>query len=398
MIRVFAATAGSGWVLLIVSAVSSGCVPAPAAVAPMSPPEVTVAQPLEEALTEHYETTGRVAAIDVVEIRPRVMGYLTEVAFTDGQKVAAGDVLFKIDPRPFEATLAQAKAQVQSAEARLAKGNADVARQQDLFDKKIAPRADLDLAIAERDTSLASKALAEAQVTSAALDLEYSTIIAPISGKISVASVRIGNLVGPLNTTGGPLTTIIATQPIYVYANIDERMVLKLREQMVADGESHLLGGAGVKNRKLPFTVQPESATLPPQEGVLDFVDNQVDPKTGTIRVRAVFPNDPELLTDGMFVRASMPWGKPRTVLTVPERAIGTNLGAKFLYVVDADNKARRIPVRLGMRSGSRVEVIPTETGGLSLTKDSRIIIAGLQRVREGAPVKPDEGTATAAK
>lgn len=373
--------------------VGGGCAKPPVPLAQLPVPEVTVETPVARDVQETYETTGRIAAVDVVQVLPRVSGHIVEVAFRDGQKVKAGDVLFRIDPRPFEAALAQARAQVELEQARVLKTGADLARQEDLFKKKVATKQDLDLAIAERDSAVAMKAQAEAKVDSAKLDLDFATITAPIAGKTSTASVKVGALVGTVSATPSPLTTITSITPVHVYFNVDERTVLRIRELMTAEGRAAEIGGAEVRKANMPVTIRLENPSMKPITGVMDFVDNQVNPQTGTIRVRAEFGNDPEILNDGMFVRVSMPVGKPRPALLVPERALLANLGNKFVFVVDGDGKAKALTVVPGLKQGPLVEAVAAE-GGAALATDSRVIVAGLQRVRDGAPVKADVAAA----
>jgi RND family efflux transporter MFP subunit len=388
--HMFQCRVGIGCVLAMLA---GGCAKPPAPIAQLPVPVVTVEQPVQQDVQETYETTGRVSATETVQVLPRVSGYITEVLFRDGQRVSAGDVLFKIDPRPFEATLAQAEAQVNLEEARVLKTTADLARQKELVSKKATTKEEFDLAVAERASAEALREQAVAKVTSAKLDLEFATVTAPIAGKTSTSTVKVGSLVGGATAGLSPLTMIVSTNPIHVYFNIDERTVLRIRDGMVAEGRSQELGGSEVAKAKIPLTIRLENNTLPPVLGTLDFVDNQVDPQTGTIRVRGVFANDPELLTDGMFVRVSMPIGKPRPALLVAERAVQANLGTKLVYVVDDANKARAVTVTVGFKQGGLVELTPTAKDSAAtppLTTAAKVITAGLQRVRDGAEVKPE--------
>lgn len=372
---------------------AGGCTRPPVPIAQLPVPVVTVEAPTLNEVQETYDTTGRVAAIETVSVLPRVSGYITEVAFRDGQRVNARDVLFRIDPRPFEAALAQAEAQVALEEARVLKTTADLSRQNELAKKDVTTKQDLDLAIAEKASAEALRDQAIAKVRSAKLDLEFATVVAPVAGKTSSSTVKVGSLVGGTTASLSPLTTIVSTSPIHVYFNIDERTVLRIRDQMVSEGRGEQIGGADVRQLNVPLAIRLEHQSMPPMVGVMDFVDNQVDPQTGTIRVRGEFPNTPEVLTDGMFVRVSMPIGKPRPALLVPERAVQTNLGTKFIYVVDGANKAQAVSVIVGLKQGPLVEVTPVASGegpAPELTAASRIITVGLQRVRDGGEVKPE--------
>lgn len=383
-----------GWFVVCgIAGCLGGCAKPPVPIAQLPIPVVTVAAPTQQAVQETYETTGRVAAIETVNVLPRVSGYVTEVAFRDGQRVNAKDVLFRIDPRPFEAALAQAEAQVALEEARVLKTTADLARQNELAKKNATTKQDLDLAIAEKASAEALRDQAIAKVTSAKLDLEFATVTAPIAGKTSASTVKVGSLVGGTTASLSPLTTIVSTSPIHVYFSIDERTVLRIRDQMVSEGKGQQIGGSDVRQLNIPLTIRLEHQSMAPMTGVMDFVDNQVDPQTGTIRVRGEFPNTPEVLTDGMFVRVSMPIAKPRPALLVPERAVQTNLGTKVIYLVDEQNKARSVSVLVGLKQGPLVELTPVTkaaAGIPELTTGSRVITVGLQRVRDGGEVKPE--------
>lgn len=370
----------------------------PVPIAQLPVPVVTIEAPVQQDVQETYDTTGRISAIESVQVLPRVSGHIKEVAFHDGQRVKAGDPLFKIDPRPFQAALDQAEAQVHLEEARVLKTTADLSRQQELVTKKATTKEELDLAVAEKASAEALREQALAKVDSAKLDLEFATVTAPISGKTSVSTVKMGSLVGGTAASLAPLTTIVSTNPIHVYFNIDERTVLRIREQLVASGRADELGGAEVLKANIPLTIRLENKSMPPIVGVMDFVDNQVDPQTGTIRARGRFMNDPEVLTDGMFVRITMPIGKLRPALLIPERAIQANLGTKFIYVVEGENRARSVPISVGLKQQGLAEVIPTETGSkaISLTSSTKVITAGLQRVRDGGEVQPEDARPSA--
>jgi RND family efflux transporter MFP subunit len=326
-----------------------------------------------------------------VEIRSRVPGYLEEIAFTDGQLVTEGQVLFKIDARPYVAALDQAKSEVAKWEAQVTKFQADLVRLKKLREDNSITQGDLDVGVASELTASASLLGAKAAVEQAQVNLNYATITSPITGRASATNVTKGNLVASGDMGGPALTRIATVHPVYVYFNMDERAVLKIRERMLAEGT--VIAPETVKSRGLKVHVQPDNPQLKPITGVLDFVDIQVDATTGTMRGRAIVDNEQALLAEGMFVRVRMelPKTQQRVGVLIPERAVGTSLGEKFVYVVNDKNVALQRRVLLGRRRGESREVLPNEQGEPTLTPADRIIVAGLLRVRDGVTVQPME-------
>jgi len=352
-----------------------GCKHEPPALAATPPPVVMVSPPVEREITDYYEYTGRTAAVDAVEIRARVSGYLVKVNFRDGAVVKKGDLLFLIDPRPFQAVLEEAKGQVAQLEARLARAEADVARDERLLPKGAASQKDLDTAIADRGEARAGIQSARAAVDRATLDLEFTKVIAPIDGRISRYLITEGNLVTADTTL---LTTIVSIDPMYAYFDVDERAVLHVR-QLIREGKAPNPRA----NEEVPVLLGLANETGFPHQGTINFVDNQVNPQTGTLRLRGVFPNENEVLEPGYFARVRLLIGQPHRALLITERAIDTDQGQKIVYVVNDKNEVVSRPIRVGaLHDGLRVLEEGVQPG-------ERVIVNGLLQVRPGITVAP---------
>ncbi|MEO8624048.1 MAG: efflux RND transporter periplasmic adaptor subunit, partial [bacterium] len=326
-------------------------------------------------IDEFDEFTGRLEAVDVVEVRPRVAGLLQRVAFREGTEVHRGDVLFTIDPRPYRAELDRARAELLRVKSRAQLAHSEVERSRTLVEKQAISREEFDVRVnAEREVAASIRG-AEAQVETAALNLEFTEVRAPISGRISRADVTEGNLVlsGPPAAT--LLTTIVSLDSIYVYFDADERAFLKYGVQGRSDKRQNLRNGQ--------FSVQMALADDAgfTHTGRLDFVDNQLDPKTGTIRARAVFSNSARNFAPGLFARVRLMSGTQRPVVLVRDGAIGTDQDRKFVLVLKADKTLEYRVVQLGrINDGLRIV-----TSGLVVGE--QIVVNGLQRVRPGASV-----------
>lgn len=368
---------------LLVSVGLSGCkrgASGPGGAPQAGPPDVTVATPIPRRLTDWDEFTGRLSSRERVEVRPRVSGYITEVSFTEGAEVKEGDLLFTIDPRPYEAivqrleaVLAQAKtaADLAAVEAK----NATALRQGQAISLEESERR-LKSAAGEQ----AAVRAAEAAVRAAKLDLEFTQVHAPISGRISDARVTVGNLVNGGTQGATLLTTIVALDPIYCDIEVDERSALKYRE-MHRSGERQSALFA-----KIPAEMALVNQQGWPHKGVIDFVDNQINPATGTIRARAVFPNEDRLMSPGFFARVRIPGSGEYDGLLIRDSAVGDDQGSSYVWVIDADDKAVYRPVTLGpLLDGLRV----VRSG---LKADDRVVILGLMSVRNGVKVKPTQG------
>lgn len=335
---------------------------APAPSAPPAP-KVTVAPVEQQLVTEYEELTGRVDALETVELRARVAGHLEAVHFQAGQLVNKGDLLFSIDPRWYQ------------AQADLATARADVAARE-------AARADKLLAAAaisseEAEARRAAAAEARAALVTAQLDLEHTQVRAPIAGRISRALVTPGNLVAGTAGGGTLLTTIVATGDAYVYADLDEATLLKFN-RLAREGRILM------RNGRVPVELQLADETGFPRQGYIESADNRVNPATGSLALRLVFPNDDNALLPGLFARVRIPVSAPQPALLISERAIGTDQNQKFVLAVGRDNTVAYRTVKLGtVVDGKRVVREGLQPG-------ETIIVNGLQRVRPGMTVAPE--------
>jgi RND family efflux transporter MFP subunit len=356
----------------------AGCVRAPSAAPEAAPTPVTVSRPVEQEVTDYADFTGRTAAVDSVEVRARVWGYLDKVDFKEGALVKKGDVLFELDPRPYQALLDQAKARVANDQAQLAYHEADYQRYQELIRTGGVSKSDLDRIKAARGVDIANIAADEAAVVSRQLDVGYTKVIAPVSGRVSRYVVTVGNLIHSGDQNGGTLlTTIVSVDPMYVYFDMDERAVLRVR-QLIREGKAR-----SARETEWPVWLGLAIEEGFPHRGTIDFEDNQVNPNTGTLRVRGVFPNKDEGLSPGLFARVRVPIGQAHRALLVADRAIDTDQGQKVLYVVNEKNEVVSRAVRLGALHDGLREI----TEGLEAGE--RVIVDGLQQVRPGATVEP---------
>jgi RND family efflux transporter MFP subunit len=343
----------------------------------VGPVSVTAAKPMARRLTDWDEFTGRLTARDKVEIRARVSGYLTKISFKEGTEVKEGDLLFTIDPRPYEAIVQRAEAVLAQVKtnaelANIEAKNATKLRQGQVISAEEAERR-LKSAAGEQSAVRA----AEAMVSAAKLDLEFTQIRAPISGRISDARVTEGNLVTGGTEDATLLTTIVALDPIYCDIEVDERSALKYRE----------MHKSGERESALFVKIPAEMALVNqegwPHRGEIDFVDNEINPTTGTIHARAVFPNKDRLMSPGFFARVRIPGSGEYDGLLIRDAAVGDDQGSSYVWVLDAEDKAVYRPVTLGpLLDGLRV----VRSG---LSTDDRVIILGLMGVRSGSVTKP---------
>ena len=339
------------------------------------PPAVEVAKPVVKMIVEDDEFIGRFEAVDRVELRARVDGYLAEIHFTDGDLVKDGQLLFTIDQRPFQARLAQAEADLNSAQAVLEFATDDLNRAVQLAERGNLSQQTLDERRQQFKVAQAQLASAQADVEVAQLNLEYTEIRAPIAGRIDENWVSIGNLV-TANTT--MLTTIVSQDPIYFYFDIDERSFLAYARDARTRGET-LQEGAG----SLPVMVHLGDSREAPHDGVLDFSQNQLDEGTGTMRVRAVFANPQGILQPGLFGRINVPGSLPYQGVLIPDEAIAADQERRIVYVIDEKGVADARVIRPGPRiDGYRV----VREG---LDGSETIVVNGLIRVRPGVTVTP---------
>ena len=344
-------------------------------------PQVTVARVIEREIADWDEFTGRLQAVDAVEVRPRVSGYIQRVAFAEGKEVRRGDVLFVIDPRPYQAELERAEAQLESARTRSQLAQRDAQRAQTLIDRQVISRQDFDTRTSGAAEAEADVRAAEAAVATAKLNLEWTRVRAPISGRVSRAEVTEGNLVQAGAPTPTLLTTIVSLDPIYLYFDSDEQTYLKYTDR----GRPGT--GPSWRDTKHPVYLGLANEDGYPHEGHLDFVDNRVDPATGTIRARAVFSNATRQFTPGLFARAKLVGSQQTRVCLVRDAAVGTNQDRKFVLVLKPDSTVDYRPIQLGRV----VDGLRVVTDGLK--PGERIVINGLQRVRPGMRVTATEAS-----
>ncbi len=347
------------------------------------PPQVTVAKPLVKQITDWDEYTGRLAAVESVEVRARVNGYLESVHFRHGAIVQKDDLLFVIDPRPYQATLDEGKAELTRARVKLQLAENDLERANRLFKSRAISEEELDSRTQGKREAVAALQAAEAAVESAKLDVEFTHVRAPISGRISRPLVTKGNLVSGGTAGSTRLTTIVSLDPIHFYFTADERAFLRY-VRLDRDG-----GRPSSQDNPNPVRLKLADENDFVHQGHMDFVDNQIDQSTGTMQGRAMFENPDYLLVPGMFAEIKVLGEGPYEALLVPDAAIGADQSQRFVYVVDEKNIAQRKPIVLGRLVGD-LRVIRE-----GLDANDHIVIDGIQSVRPGTAVTPQAGEIT---
>jgi multidrug efflux system membrane fusion protein len=346
----------------------------------MPPPAVTANQPAQRDVVEWDEYSGRLDAVDMVEVRSRVSGYLQEVKFKDGAGIKKGDLLFVIDPRPYQAELDHAQASLDQMETHLELAKNEQARAERLLKSKAISEEEADArnkATREAESTIQS---ARAMVEAAKLNVEYTHITAPVSGRIGRKLVTEGNLINSGQGISTLLTTIVSVDPIYCYFDADERQILKYQKLAREGKQENMQGG------KVACELELANETGFPHKGVLDFLDNQVDAGTGTLRVRGVFPNPGpgRVLQPGFFARVRVPGSSKYPALLIPDQAVGTDLGQKFLYVINDQDAVEYRAVKLGpLIDGLRV----VREG---LQAKDWVVVNGLMSIRPGVKVSPN--------
>lgn len=364
-------------------AIVAGCTKAPQSAAPPSrPPTVVLTTPVVKTITDYEDFTGHTEAVATVEVRARVTGYLDKVLFKEGTEVKQGEPLFEIDPRSYRTDLDRAAANVLQSRARVRRLEADFKRASSLLQTRAMSQEDFDKVAGERDEAAAALKLAEAAEELAKLNLSFTHVAAPLSGRISRQLIDPGNLVRADDTM---LATIVSHDPIYAYFDADERTTLRVR-RLIRAGKVKSIWEA-----KVPVYLALVDEDDYPHVGTVNFVDNRMDPLTGTIRLRGVFDNPQRLLPPGLFVRIRLPIGVPHESLLLSERALGSNQGQKFVYVVDDANKVSERRVEVGaLHDGLRVIAS-------GLKANERVVLDGLQQVRPGMTVTPQTTAALGA-
>jgi len=367
--------------LLLVAALLPGC-REEAQIAAPPPPEVSISQPIERAVTDALEFTGRMEAVESVEVRARVSGYITRVAFEAGALVKRGDLLFEIDPREYQAAVNRSEGEIARLRAVLARAVSEVGRTQRLRPSGAASEREVETAIASKGAAEGELKSAIAELEKARLDLQFTRVVSPIAGRASRAELTAGNLVS-VTPSGGPvLTTVVSIDPVWIYFDIDEPSLLRVREAaMRRTGRAAAPENVASLNIPLQFGLVNEAGY--PNTARLDFVDNRVDEATGTMRVRAIVRNPDRKFSPGFFVRVKLPVGEPHPAVLVAERAIGTDQDRKYLLAVTDQNVVEYRPVKLGpAMDGLRV----IDEG---LRPGEWVVVNGLQRVRPGVTVSP---------
>lgn len=369
---------GAGVSLLVCALATSGCDQKPVAAAPAPPPAVvTVAQPVTRPVQDEIIQTGKTAALNTVDIRARVTGYLFEDHVPKEMRamVKKGDLLYLIDPRPFKNSLDQSKADLAAVDAQLEQAQTDLDKVERLLPKGAASQDELLAAKSKRDTLSAQIDAAKARIATNQLNLDFCSVTAPMSGFISRTIPSVGSIILADQTV---LSTIVEGDPIYAYFYPSERQLLEIRaSQAVRTGSTE------PGNKDVPVFLALMNETGFPHEGRIDYVAPSVDPTTGTIEVRAVFPNPKGLLVPGLFVRLRIPLGEPAPAILVAERAFGSDQGQKYLLVVNDKRVVEYRPVTVGSQFDGLRQVLS------GLRADEWVIVNGMQRVRPGVTVNP---------
>ena len=378
-----------------------GCEAPKADVKLPEPPKVNVSSAVSDEITDHEDFIGRTDAVYNIDVRARVTGYLDKVYFQDGTEVKEGDLLFEIDPRPYQAELNRAEATVLQSEARQNRLDADHRRATSLFNRGALSREEFDKVSGDFAEADAAVGIARANRDLAQLNLGYTKVTAPISGRLSRRVVDPGNLVKADETV---LTNIVSLDPVYVYFDLDERTLLRLR-RLVKEGKIKTREEAAV-----PVLVALADEEEFPHDGTINFSDNKVDPNTGTLRVRGSIDNpkiralSTRVFSPGMFVRVRLQIGAPHRAVFIPEQAIGSEQGQKFVFVVKKEPREKKqgAPKELVSVARKRVVKVGHSKGTgehrvieVDLMPGEQVIVSGLQRVRDdplhGFPVQPVE-------
>jgi RND family efflux transporter MFP subunit len=363
---------------LAAMALLSGCGGDNRYVAP-PPPKVTVVVPVQQPVTRYLEATGNTAAVNTTNLVARVSGFLQAINYNDGDQVKQGATLFTIEPEPYKLKVEQAQAAEASAAASLKQLEAEYQRQVDLANRQIASKATLENALANRDAGQAKLKQAQVDTKQAEINLGYTQVKAPFDGTVTARLVSLGELVGANGPT--QLATIVEVAPIYVNFNISEQEVLRVR------AEIKRLGLSDAELKKVPVEVGLQSDQGYPHKGTLDYAAPSINQSTGTLAVRAILPNADGVLLPGYFVRVRVA-EEPQNALLVPDAALGSDQGGRYLLVVDKENVVEQRKVTLGPRIG---DLRAVDSG---IKPDDRVIVAGLLRAIPGQKVDPQLQTA----
>jgi RND family efflux transporter MFP subunit len=340
------------------------------------PPRVTVATPLQMPVTRYLELTGNIAAVNSTDLVARVAGFVQEIKYQDGTQVTQGTLLFTIEPEPYRVKLEQAKAAQSGAEANLKQAQATFDRQTELLPRGSTTQANYDQALATRDSAQATLDQAKANTQLAQINYDYTQVTAPFDGFVTARQVSVGEYVGG-NATPTVLASIVQRAPIYVNFNISEQDVLRIRENIARRGLTP------EDLRKVPIEVGLQTETGYPHEGTLDYYSPTVNQSTGTLTARAILQNPDQVLLPGYFARVRIPLGQPQNGLLVPDTALGSDQGGRYLLVVNKDSTVEQRKVEIGqLVDGMRV----IQSG---VTPDDRVVLSGLLRAIPGQTVDP---------
>jgi membrane fusion protein, multidrug efflux system len=368
----------AGLVLAALALSLAGCNQPPSSTHAFPPANVTVSKPVQKEVVNWNEFTGRTAAVNLVNVTARVSGYIVNIPFKEGDIVHKGDLLYQIDPRPYQDAYDQALGQLKQAQANQQLQDVTFERQERLRQTNVIAKEDYDTALSNKNQAAAQVIATQGAVNAAALNLEFTRVTSPIDGRVGRQLVNIGNLVRADSTQ---LTTIVSVDPIYAYFSMDELSALTY-QRLVRDGKL-----PSTRNGKAPVYLQLQDEAGFPHEGTIDFSDNTFDTSTGTLLIRATFPNPDGFLTPGNFVRVRVASSPKYEALLVADRAIGSDQDQSFVYVVDTKNLAQVRRVSIGqLADGLRV----VKSG---LQPDDVVIINGILKVRPNSPVKPEPGT-----
>ena len=363
---------------LLVAGLLAGCGDSNTYVPP-PPPKVTVTTAQKKPGTRYLETTGNVAAVNSADLVARVSGFVEAIKYEDGAAVKKGQVLFVIEQKPYELKVQQAKAAEDNAKATLIKAQADYQRQSDLMPSGSASKAALDNSLGTRDSAQGALDQASASTKLAQNDLAYTQVTAPFDGIVTARKVSVGAFV---SGTGNPLASIVSTDPVYVNFSIGEQETIHVRAMIAERG----LTPADLK--KVPVEVSLQTETGFPHKGTLDYAAPTVDPSTGTLAGRGLFDNPGRVLLPGLFVRVRIPLGPPKEELLVPDTALGTDQGGRYLLIVNKDDVVEQRRVALGPLDGT-LQVIDKGLG-----EGDRVIINGMLRAVPGQKVDPQAASA----
>ena len=343
------------------------------------PPTVTVSEPLKRDVVRWDQYSGFLSSPKTVTVNARVSGLIQEAPFREGAIVHQGDLLFKIDPRPFKADLDNKEAAVAQAKASTDQTRADFRRSTMLFEAEVIPRASYDSSKAAYEEADASLSAALAALETSRLNLQWTEVRAPITGRVSRMNVTVGNLVNGGSGQATMLTTIVSIDPLYCYLNVPESTALRYQELALQEQKSDVAGA------KVGCFLQLENETNFPHQGVIDFVDNQVDVNTGTEQIRCVFANPTTLLTPGLFAMTRIPASGRYQALLIPDAAVNTDQNERYLLIVGADDVVQQRPVKLGALFGNLRSIAS------GLKPGERVVVNGMLSAMPGAKVNPRE-------